>query len=196
MKVKRKALISFCISMISLFLIGFICWGISSSSFERTYKRIVISRNYIEVKSFTFSEYCEDGFVNDYTISNIAYLDINVSFDLEGMKKFINHKSFDFESKLKYQSLKSNYFDIINTSFKEVIILENYDFNVNYEVKNNEINSSFLINNNLENIESLNLTLRYIFDVSEYIKDNSFKDNVYSLMINKGIPFDFKITIG
>ena len=45
------------------------------------------------------------------------------------------------------------------------------------------------------NIESLNLTLRYIFDVSEYIKDSSFKDNVYSLMINKGIPFDFKITI-
>ena len=169
MKVKRKALISLCISMISLFLIGFICWGISSSSFERTYKRIVISRNYIEVNSFTFSEYCEDGFVNDYTISKIAYLDINVSFDLEGMKKFINHKSFDFESKLKYQSLKSNYFDIINTSFKEVIILDNYDSNVNYAVKNNEINSSFLINNNLENIESLNLTLRYIFDVSEYI---------------------------
>lgn len=196
MKVKRKSLISLCISMISLFLIGFICWGISSSSFERTYKRIVISRNYIEVNSFTFSEYSEDGFVNDYTISNIAYLDINVSFDLEGMKKFINHKSFDFESKLKYQSLKSNYFDIINTSFKEVIILDNYDSNVNYEVKNNEINSSFLINNNLENIESLNITLRYIFDVSEYIKDSSFKDNVYSLMINKGIPFDFKITIG
>ena len=196
MKVKIKALISLCISMISLFLIGFICWGISSSSFERTYKRIVISRNYIEVNSFIFSEYCEDGFVNDYTISNIAYLDINVSFDLEGMKKFINHKSFDFESKLKYQFLKSNYFDIINTSFKEVIILDNYDSNVNYEVKNNEINSSFLINNNLENIESLNLTLRYIFDVSEYIKDSSFKDNVYSLMINKGIPFDFKITIG
>ena len=79
MKIKRKALTSLFISMISLFLIGFICWGISSSTFERSYKRIVINKNYIEVKKFTFSDYCEDGFVNDYTVSNIAYLILLIS---------------------------------------------------------------------------------------------------------------------
>ena len=195
MKVKRKALVSLCVSMISLILIGFICWGISSSTFERTYKRTIVSKNCIEVNSFTFSDYCEDGFVNDYTVMNIAYLDINITFDLDSMRSFIDSKSFDFESKLEYQSFKSNYFDIINTSYQEIIILDNLDYEVNDELVNNDIKSSFTIKDDLSNLKELNITIRYIFDVSNYIKDSNFKDKVYDLLVNKGIPLDFKITI-
>ena len=195
MKVKRKSFVFVLISMISIFLIGFIGWGISSSSFERTYKRTIVSKNCIEVNSFTFSEYCEYGFVNDYTIMNIAYLDINIIFDLDSMRSFIDSKSFDFESKLEYQSFKSNYFDIINTSYQEIIILDNLNYEVSDELVNHDIKSSFTIKDDLSNLNELNITIRYIFDVSNYIKDSNFKDKVYDLLVNKGIPLDFKITI-
>ena len=195
MKVKRKALISLCISMISLFLIGFIGWGFTSHSFERTYKRTIVSKNCIEVNSFIFSDYCEYGFVNDYTVMNIAYLDINITFDLKSMRSFIDSKSFDFESKLEYQSFKSNYFDIINTSYQKIIILDNFDYEVSDELINNDIKSSFTIKDDLSNLNELNITIRYIFDVSNYIKDSNFKDKIYDLLVNKGIPLDFKVTI-
>ena len=195
MKVKRKAFITSIIVMLSTILIGFIGWGLTTHSFERTYKRTIVSKNCIEVNSFTFSDYCEYGFVNDYIVMNIAYLDINITFDLDGMRSFIDSKSFDFESKLEYQSFKSNYFDIINTSYQEIIILDNLDYEINDEIVNNDIKSSFTIKDDLSNLNVLNITIRYIFDVTNYIKDSNFKDKVYDLLINKGIPLDFKITI-
>ena len=149
MKVKRKAFITSIIVMVSTLLIGFIGWGLTTHSFERIYKRTIVSKNCIEVNSFIFSDYCEYGFVNDYTVMNIAYLDINITFDLDSMRSFIDSKSFDFESKLEYQSFKSNYFDIINTSYQEIIILDNLDYEVNDELINNGINDAIplIINN-------------------------------------------------
>ena len=195
MKIKRKAFITSIIVMLSTLLIGFIGWGLTTHSFERTYKRTIVSKNCIEINSFIFSEYCEYGFINDYTVMNIANLDINISFDLDSMRSFIDSKSFDFESKLEYQSFKSNYFDIINTSYQEIIILDNLNYEVSDELVNNDIKSSFAIKDDLSNLNELNITIRYIFDVSNYIKESNFKDKVYDLLVNKGIPFDFKITI-
>ena len=169
MKVKRKAFITSIIVMLSTLLIGFIGWGFTFHSFERTYKRTIVSKNCIEVNSITF--------------------------DLDSMRSFIDSKSFDFESKLEYQSFKSNYFDIINTSYKEIIILDNLNYEVSDVLVNNDIKSSFAIKNDLSNLNELNITIRYIFDVSNYIKDSNFKDKVYDLLVNKGIPLDFKVTI-
>ena len=94
MKVKRKAFITSIIVMLSTLLIGFIGWGFTFHSFERIYKRTIVSKNCIEVNSFIFSDYCEYGFVNDYTVMNIAYLDINIIFDFTSAHSYILIISF------------------------------------------------------------------------------------------------------
>ena len=60
MKVKRKAFITSIIVMLSTLLIGFIGWGLTTHSFERIYKRTIVSKNYIEVNSFIFSDLVRD----------------------------------------------------------------------------------------------------------------------------------------
>lgn len=195
MKLTFKNKIVSIIVSFSLLLIGFIGWGFSSKSFEKLYKKEVISRVYIDINDFTFSEYCEEGFIQDYTITNIAYLDINVFINLDKMKDYIDYNNFGFSTNLKYDNFEYNYFKIIETSFIDVSIIENFKYENDISMNDDEIYALFSLNDDLSSFNNISLTFRYTFDVSNYIKDSTFKDKVYSLLNNKGIPFNFRITI-
>lgn len=108
MKVNYKSKIMIFVISFSLLLIGFIGWGYSSKLFEKVYKRIVVSKECINIKKFKFSDYCEEGFINDYTVTNTAYFDVNVSLDFDSMRNYVSFEDLSFTTKLKYGNLDMN----------------------------------------------------------------------------------------
>ena len=199
MKVKRKSLIFSIIALLSTFLIGFLGWGIGSRTFEHFIKKYIVNKNYIEVKDIRPSEYCEYGFIEDYTVTNVGILYVNISLDIESIlidySIFVVNNSFDLNVKLEYGSL-FNDLQIIETSFINTECkCEYYNEILNFESKDklndskNKINSVINIDNLNEDYKIIDLNFMYIFDTSSLIKETSFKEEVYDKLINKGITF-------
>lgn len=215
MKIKKLLAMIEILAVTSLVSVGFSSWTIvynpdpQYEDINIVAEDIINVSDYVSNISMSFSEFAKEGFVSDNTFnsssSNIGYLNIQYTFDLES---FINEQNFtgnslSFETQLGYSSSTYpfniiEYYDDNNSSIKYTI-----DSNSSVTASKTVLESDDLVtfaytitSESLSTQKTIKNNLIVAFDVTNYIGNSTFEETVYTkLSTNASIPFNIVIAV-
>lgn len=193
--------------IVFFFLTGFTIWEIFSNDISNIFTKKLINSRCIEIGELSFSEYCETGFVNDYSVSNEAHLNFMIKVNLADINdKYITNlfnNKIKMQVKLSYQKSKRIPFDIISNSY----LTSNYTYSIDdtkktvdiesiNEVNDKIISSNFIITyNRLSEVNYIYVNCDCVFDVTNYLAEDSFYEKIVCNLEKTGIPFNVKAII-
>lgn len=197
---KRKATTYFLLFFglpFSILGIGFSSWllenEVSKVDVNVTTGDVVNISNFLNFKKFTTFNYCKSGFIKDEIISYKTELCAEIDIDFNSMSEELgDYEVNGFELDLDlYQNSTYDSFNFINaiTSFQATIQPNSIGLNYTHGLSNN-IYSTQLTFSDLSGLtENIKLNCSFNIDVSNYLANSSFENEIYGKILNKNTVF-------
>ena len=197
---KRKAITYFLLFFglpLSILGIGFSSWLLENEVLKvdvtATTGDVVNISNFLNFKKFTTFYYCKAGFIKDEIISYQTELCAEIDIDFNSMsEKLEDYQVNEFELDLDlYQNSTSDSFNFINaiTSFQATIHPNSIGLNYTNGLSNNIYSVQLTFSNLAELNETIKLYCSFNIDVSNYLSNSSFENEIYGKALNKNTVF-------